>query len=87
MKLIKTIITLLTAIVACKTVSISRTRLNGDLSLTDLIKNGEVFTAREAAKVSNLPNAPDIESFAGYLTINDTTDSNLFFWFFPSQVS
>lgn len=29
----------------------------------------------------------NVESYAGYLTVNKTYNSNLFFWFFPAQVS
>ena len=25
------------------------------------------------------------ESYAGYLTVNESADSNMFFWFFPAQ--
>lgn len=27
-----------------------------------------------------------MESYAGYITVNETWNSNLFFWFFPAQV-
>ena len=54
---------------------------------TPYIKSGRIFHARAAGQVKNLPNAPDIPSYAGYLTVNETTNSNLFFWFFPSAVS
>ncbi|XP_074603288.1 putative serine carboxypeptidase CPVL [Brevipalpus obovatus] len=53
--------------------------------LTPYIKSGKIFQARAAGQVKNLPNAPDITSYAGYLTVNQTTNANLFFWFFPSE--
>jgi len=28
---------------------------------------------------------PDMESYAGFLTIDERYDSHLYFWFFPSQ--
>lgn len=57
------------------------------LLLTNLIKTNGIDAAREAAQVKNLPNAPQLLSYAGYLTVNETYNSNLFFWFFPSEVS
>lgn len=57
------------------------------LFLSQLIKSNQTLLAKESAKVVNLPNAPNITSYAGYLTVNETTNSNLFFWFFPCEVS
>lgn len=59
---------------------------NSQVSISGLLKQDRIQEARDAARVTDLPNAPDIESYAGYININETTDSNLFFWFFPSQV-
>nr|XP_018897577.1 PREDICTED: venom serine carboxypeptidase-like [Bemisia tabaci] len=55
---------------------------NEALFLTPLIENGEAKRARQFAKV---PTMKGVESFAGYLTINSTTGSNLFFWLFKNQ--
>lgn len=55
------------------------------LLLTPLIKAGRIAEARSSARVV-LPNAPQVESYSGYLTVNKETGSNLFFWFFPSKV-
>lgn len=52
--------------------------------LTQLIKEGNVKEARQMARV-NLPEYPDMESYAGFLTVNQQYNSNLYFWFFPSQ--
>lgn len=61
---------------------------NGDpLFLTPLIKSGKFEEARSKAKVIGLPNAPEVESYSGYLTVNETINSNMFFWFFPSKVN
>ncbi|XP_074602000.1 putative serine carboxypeptidase CPVL [Brevipalpus obovatus] len=55
------------------------------LFLTSLIRTNGIDQARQAAQVKNLPNAPQLLSYAGYLTVNQTTNANLFFWFFPSE--
>jgi len=56
------------------------------LFLTPLIKAGAIEEARIKAKVVGLPNAPEVESYSGYLTVNEEFNSNMFFWFFPSKV-
>ena len=56
------------------------------LFLTPLIKSGNLKKARSKARVKNLPNAPEVESYSGYLTVNEEFNSNMFFWFFPSKV-
>lgn len=52
--------------------------------LTPLIENGKFSYARELAEVKYLPNAPQIKSYAGFLTTNANYNSNLYFWFFPN---
>ena len=59
------------------------------LYLTPYIEAGDIENARELARVVDpLPgvdtDAP--ESYSGYLTVNDATNSNMFFWFFPAAV-
>ncbi|CAG7836063.1 unnamed protein product [Allacma fusca] len=36
-------------------------------------------------KLANIQSLVAIKSYSGYLTIDEKTNSNLFFWFFPSQ--
>ncbi|XP_064410934.1 probable serine carboxypeptidase CPVL isoform X2 [Latimeria chalumnae] len=55
------------------------------LFLTPYLKAGEVEKARELSLVGPLPGA-NVKSYSGYLTVNETHNSNLFFWFFPAQV-
>ena len=45
-----------------------------------------VLVARELATVGRL-NGTSVPSYAGFFTVNKTLNSNMFFWFFPSQVS
>lgn len=54
-----------------------------ELFLTPLINAGEAVQAREAALARDfLP----VISYSGFITVNETHNSNLFFWFFPSEV-
>ncbi|CAG7822151.1 unnamed protein product [Allacma fusca] len=38
-------------------------------------------------KLSNIKTEKDIKSYSGYLTVDEKTNANLFFWFFPAQES
>lgn len=53
------------------------------LILTPLLKNGEIDVARQKSEV--VPLLPNIFSHSGYFTVNETTNSNLFFWFFKQS--
>ncbi|CAH0391113.1 unnamed protein product [Bemisia tabaci] len=53
------------------------------LFLTPYIENGQIEKGQNLAKVP--PMLKNVDSFSGYLTVNKSTDSNLFFWFFKSQ--
>ncbi|XP_065202873.1 venom serine carboxypeptidase-like [Planococcus citri] len=55
------------------------------LILTPLIRKGQIALAREKSYVT--PLLPNIYSHSGYLTVNETTNSNLFFWFFKQPSS
>ena len=35
--------------------------------------------------VRNLPLPRPVDSYSGFITVNQTTNSNLFFWFFPAE--
>jgi len=56
------------------------------LFLTPYIENGKIEEARKLSLVSQLPNAPNITSYSGLLTVNKKYNSNTFFWFFPALV-
>lgn len=56
---------------------------DGRLILTPYIKSGHYKLAQQLSKV-------DLEgfngdSYAGFLTVNETDNSNMFFWFFPAE--
>lgn len=53
------------------------------LLLTPYIENNDTETARILALVTGL--TPNITSYSGFFTIDKKCDSNIFFWFFPSQ--
>ncbi|XP_044731481.1 venom serine carboxypeptidase [Chrysoperla carnea] len=53
------------------------------LFLTPLINSGKISEAQNAAKVDWI-GFKNTTSYAGYLTVNEKTNSNLFFWFFPA---
>ncbi|XP_060528708.1 venom serine carboxypeptidase-like isoform X2 [Cylas formicarius] len=67
---------------------IKNEKLNGDpgvpLFLTPLIEQNKIKDAQDAAQV-HFNGFKNIKSFAGYLTVDKGFDSNMFFWFFPSQ--
>ncbi|XP_026726820.1 venom serine carboxypeptidase-like isoform X1 [Trichoplusia ni] len=52
------------------------------LILTPLIKEGKVKEARKSARVDSKLFL-GFKSYSGFLTVNETYNSNLFFWFFP----
>jgi vitellogenic carboxypeptidase-like protein len=54
------------------------------LFLTPYIESGQIDQARNLSRV-NLQPAYSYPSYSGYLTVNKTHQSNLFFWFFPAQ--
>ncbi|CAG7829873.1 unnamed protein product, partial [Allacma fusca] len=65
--------------------------VENDLYLTPLIKSGDLDKARQSAqdnmKLSKISSEKDVQSYSGYLTIDEAKNSNLFFWFFPAQES
>lgn len=64
--------------------------INGDpgqpLILTPYIKQGKIKEARAAAEVK-FNGLESIKSYAAYLTVNQEYNSNMYFWFFPSQTN
>ena len=74
---------------------ISKNFLGEPLFITPYLKKGQWKKAQQLAKVDNkvfIPGTWDtqienIESYSGYFTVNTPEcDSNLFFWYFPSEV-
>ncbi|XP_069504347.1 probable serine carboxypeptidase CPVL [Ambystoma mexicanum] len=55
------------------------------LFLTPYLESGRIQEAQELSLVGPLPGY-NTKSYSGYLTVNKTCNSNLFFWFFPAQI-
>ncbi|XP_023944816.1 venom serine carboxypeptidase [Bicyclus anynana] len=56
------------------------------LFLTPYIESGDAAEGRLRARVP-FTESLRIKSYAGYLTVDKTYDSNLFFWYFPAMIS
>ncbi|KAB5586952.1 hypothetical protein PHYPO_G00007410 [Pangasianodon hypophthalmus] len=54
------------------------------LFLTPYLEQGKIEEARKLSLVGHLPGA-NVKGYSGYLTVNKSYNSNLFFWFFPAQ--
>ena len=61
------------------------------LFLTPYIEKGQIDVAQQKAMINGIPNGDsslyNLISYSGFITVNKTTDSNMFFWFFPARVS
>ncbi|XP_034375377.1 putative serine carboxypeptidase CPVL [Arvicanthis niloticus] len=55
------------------------------LFLSPYIKTGKIKEGQRKSMVSPFPGMYD-KSYAGYITVNQTYNSNLFFWFFPARI-
>ncbi|KAK7110316.1 probable serine carboxypeptidase CPVL [Littorina saxatilis] len=54
------------------------------LFLTPYLQKGQPQMAQKLSQVTSLPGWSG-KSYAGYITVNATHQSNMFFWFFPAQ--
>jgi len=58
--------------------------------LTPLIEAGDIEAAQDAARVTDslpgLSGNDQPESYSGYITVDEATDSHIYFWFFPATV-
>ncbi|KAF5282419.1 hypothetical protein FQR65_LT14313 [Abscondita terminalis] len=54
------------------------------LILTPYLENGNIEEARNAAEVK-YDELQDVKSYSGYFTVSKEFNSNMFFWFFPSE--
>ncbi|XP_059113846.1 probable serine carboxypeptidase CPVL isoform X1 [Peromyscus eremicus] len=55
------------------------------LFLSPYIQAGKIKLAQRKSEVSPYPGM-NLKSYAGYITVNRTYNSNLFFWFFPARI-
>ncbi|KAK7099541.1 probable serine carboxypeptidase CPVL [Littorina saxatilis] len=56
------------------------------LFLTPYLQKGDIQKAVSLSQVTSLPGWSR-KSYAGYITVNETHQSNTFFWFFPAQMN
>ena len=52
--------------------------------LTPYIEKGDIQLARNLSRVGQL-NGTSVTSYSGFLTVNSTYNSNMFFWLFPAE--
>lgn len=55
------------------------------LFLTPYIKNKDYRTARDLSEVKGIDSSLRYHSHAGFFTVNEALNSNMYFWFFPAQ--
>ena len=59
--------------------------------LTPYIESGDIETGQKMSKVtaplSGLNPGEQPESYSGFITVDKSHNSNMFFWFFPATVS
>ncbi|XP_049887399.1 venom serine carboxypeptidase-like [Pectinophora gossypiella] len=55
------------------------------LILTPYIKENRLEEARNACRVSNQDLFLGVDSYSGFFTVNETLESNMFFWYFPVE--
>ncbi|BES89400.1 Carboxypeptidase [Nesidiocoris tenuis] len=79
------LVLLLLTLVSHSDASASKKLCGNPLFLTPLIERGEVEKARECAGVPSMIKGEGVTSYAGFFTVNGTYNSNLYFWFFPSE--
>ncbi|CAH0380500.1 unnamed protein product [Bemisia tabaci] len=67
----------------CRVAALPYSDVGGPLLLSPFIAEGRISEGQEAARVP--PFAGNVVSYAGFLTVNETYNSNLFFWYFPAE--
>ncbi|KAM7313799.1 hypothetical protein ISCGN_003591 [Ixodes scapularis] len=55
------------------------------LYLTPLIESGDLQAAKLSSRVGDLGPVNDMPSYSGFITVDEYSGSNLFFWFFPAM--
>ncbi|KAJ9586805.1 hypothetical protein L9F63_019591 [Diploptera punctata] len=80
---------LMKLVVTCRASSITFYNEGQDvgsrLILTPYIESRQIEEGRQLSKVNGGPFPSNIHSYSGFFTVNTTYNSNLFFWFFPSE--
>lgn len=55
-----------------------------EVDISTYIKNGNTYKVPTATRVT-LPDGPDIESYAGFVTTDAEAGNKLFYWYFPAR--
>lgn len=55
------------------------------LFITPLLEGGKDVKEIQKMAAIDLPDLKDFPGYSGFLTVNKTTNSNMFFWYFPAQ--
>jgi vitellogenic carboxypeptidase-like protein len=57
---------------------------DGPLFITPLLKNKKNVAEIQKMAAINHPDLKDFPGYSGFMTVNESTNANLFFWFFPA---
>lgn len=57
---------------------------DGPLLITPLLESGKDVTEIQKMAAIDLPDLKEFPGFSGFITVNKTTNSNMFFWYFPA---
>lgn len=57
---------------------------DGPLLITPLLESGKDVKEIQKMAAIDLPDLKDFPGFSGFITVNKTTNSNMFFWYFPA---
>lgn len=58
---------------------------DGPLFISPLLKSGkDVKEIQKMASISDLPELKDFPGYSGLITVNESTNANMFFWYFPA---
>ncbi|KAF5282416.1 hypothetical protein FQR65_LT14310 [Abscondita terminalis] len=72
------------AVVNCEDDDVETSENILPLILTRYLQNGNIQEALKAAEVK-YDELENVKSYAGYFTVSERFNSNMFFWFFPSE--
>ncbi|CRK97539.1 CLUMA_CG010927, isoform A [Clunio marinus] len=57
---------------------------DGALFITPLLESGKKVEEIQKMAAIDLPDLKDFPGYSGFITVNKTTNSNMFFWYFPA---
>jgi vitellogenic carboxypeptidase-like protein len=57
---------------------------DGPLLITPLLKSGKDVKEIQKMAAIDLADLKDFPGYSGFITVNETTNANMFFWYFPA---